>query len=302
VNVLLTGASGFVGQYLVNFFLEKKFNVSSLGRSEVANVTNYILPHHWGNNDITRIIAEAKPDYLFHLAGNSQSNSCLESFNINTCFGLNLLEALSATGLNQKTKCLFFGSAAEYGLVEDAESPLSESINCRPYSYYGSSKLAQTQYAATWGKLKGQIVIVRPFTVLGKNMSDKMAIGNFARQINEIGKTGKKGILHTGNIDISRDFVDVSDVVELCWKLVNLDDANGQVVNICSGKPTSLREMIGYMINLASVDISLKTEEKRLIKVDVRTHFGDNKKLLGLVGNFEFIPWKVSVKKMLGAS
>lgn len=302
MNILITGASGFVGQYLVNFFLKRKFNVSSLGRSKVSNVKNYTLPKKWSKNDLVNIILEAKPDYLFHLAGNSQSNSCLESFNINTCFGLNLLDALSASGFSEKTKCLFFGSASEYGMVKDIDSPLSESFNCKPYACYGIGKLAQTHYAATWGKLNGQIVIIRPFTILGKHMSEKMAIGSFAKQINEISTKGDKGVLYTGNIDISRDFIDVSDVVEICWKLVNLDEANSQVINICSGKPTSLREVVDYMINLTGVDISIQVEGKRLVQADVKTHFGDNSKLLGLLGRFEFIPWKVSVKKMLGVS
>jgi GDP-D-mannose dehydratase len=47
MNISITG---FVGQYLVDFFLRKKFNVYSLGRSEVSNVKNYILPKKWNQN------------------------------------------------------------------------------------------------------------------------------------------------------------------------------------------------------------------------------------------------------------
>ncbi len=300
MNILITGASGFVGQYLVDFFLRKKFNISSLGRSEVSDVKNYILPKNWNKNDLVNIILEAKPDYLFHLAGSPQSESFSESFNINTCFGSDLLDALSISGFNKKTRCLFFGSAAEYGMVKDVDLPLSEDICCKPYTYYGISKLAQTHYVGAWGKSGGKIVVIRPFTILGKYMPEQMAVGSFVKQIKEISREGGKGVLYTGNIDISRDFVDVFDVVEICWKLVNLDKASGQVINICSGRPLSLKAIIDYMVNLTGVDVSIEVEERRFVQVDIKTHYGDNSKLLDLLGKFEFIPWKESVKRMLG--
>jgi GDP-4-dehydro-6-deoxy-D-mannose reductase len=300
MNILITGASGFVGQYLVDFFLRKKFNISSLGRSEVSDVKNYTLPKNWNKNDLVNIILEAKPDYLFHLAGSSQSDSFSESFNINTCFGSDLLDALSISGFNKKTRCLFFGSAAEYGMVKDVDLPLSEDICCKPYTYYGISKLAQTHYVGAWGKPGGKIVVIRPFTILGKYMPEQMAVGSFVKQIKEISREGGKGVLYTGNIDISRDFVDVFDVVEICWKLVNLDKASGQVINICSGRPLSLKAIIDYMVNLTGVDVSIEVEERRFVQVDIKTHYGDNSKLLDLLGKFKFIPWKESVKRMLG--
>lgn len=302
MNILITGASGFVGKYFIDFFLKNNFNVFSIGRSDVKGVKNYAYHLNCNKKDLADVLLDIKPDYLFHLAGSTHSSDCIESFNINTCFGVNLLDALKISGLNKKVKCLLFGSAAEYGMVKDKDLPLSESFNCKPYTYYGIGKLAQTNYATFWAKGGGQIVIVRPFTILGKHMSEKMAVGSFIEQIKKMPTQKGDNILYTGDTHVKRDFIDVSDVIDICWRLVNLDKANGQVVNICSGRPTSLKEMIEYMVELTDTNISIQVEDNRLSKIDVKRHFGDNSKLFELLGSFEFTSWKCSIKRMLDIS
>ena len=53
------------------------------------------------------------------------------------------------------------------------------------------------------------------------------------------------------------------------------------------------------MIYLSGVDISIEFESNRVRGIDMKTHFGDNKKLLGLMDGYEFTPWQVSVEKIM---
>lgn len=303
MKALITGASGFVGSYLVEYLCQQGVEVFTLGRSTVLGVIkHYELATPWDKDGFVELVRDVQPDYFFHLAGSSQTTSVQQALTINTCLGADILDAIRVAGLEDKTRCLLFGSAAEYGLVKECEMPVSEQVCCQPHSHYGLSKLAQTHYAKSWTSSGGKALIVRPFTILGKQMPTSMAIGSFAEQIQTIAKKEGQGSLFTGNIDICRDFVDVRDVVKICWKLINLDQLNGQTLNICSNHPLALRSIIDYMIDLLQVDISVEVEVGRLRKVDTKIHYGDNSELLELIGAYEFISWQSSVKQMLDIS
>ena len=179
---------------------------------------------------------------------------------------------------------------------------MDEEFCCKPYSDYGISKLAQTHYASAWSMAGGKALVVRPFTILGKGMPVSLAIGDFAIQLLEIVRNGGNGTLSTGNLDVTRDFVDVNDVVDICWKLINLDKACGQVVNICSGNALNLRVIVEYMIQLVGGNVLLETKTDRIRSIDMKHHYGDNSKLMKLIGEFEFTPWQVSVKQMIEMS
>jgi len=81
--------------------------------------------------------------------------------------------------------------------------------------------------------------------------------------------------------------------------LINVDDANGEVINICSGKALELRQILDYMIKLTGLDISLQIDKDLLRTIDIEYHYGDNRKLISFLDEFEFIDWQTSVKKMM---
>ncbi len=303
MKALITGASGFIGSSLVEHLCQQGVDVFTLGRSKVlGSIKHYELTIPWNRDEFVDVVTDVQPDYFFHLAGSSQITELQQAFSINTCLGADILDAIRLSGLQEKTRCLLFGSAAEYGLVKESELPITEQVCCQPINHYGLSKLAQTHYVNAWLNSGGRAIIVRPFTVLGKGMPTSMAIASFAEQIQTIAKKGGKGTLFTGNIDVCRDFVDVSDVVNICWELIRQDQAMGKTVNICSNQPLALRTLVDYMIELLQVDISVKTDKGRLRKFDMSIHYGDNKELIRLIGAYKFTSWQSSVKHMLDIS
>jgi GDP-4-dehydro-6-deoxy-D-mannose reductase len=72
-----------------------------------------------------------------------------------------------------------------------------------------------------------------------------LAIGDFAKQIASI--PGDHGVLHVGNIDVSRDFIDVEHIATLLCQLAEKADAQG-IVNICSGQASPLRYLVDLLI------------------------------------------------------
>ena len=80
MNILVTGASGFVGQQLVNFLLKKGANIYSLGRNPSVGTFNFPLSLPWQQKDIFSIVKKVQPDYFFHLAGNYQTENIKECY------------------------------------------------------------------------------------------------------------------------------------------------------------------------------------------------------------------------------
>ena len=99
-----------------------------------------------------------------------------------------------------------------------------------------------------WQQSHRKLVVVRPFNIIGENIPKHLAIGNFYSQIQLI---PYEGILKTGNLNIKRDFIDVYDVVCIMWKLINNNKAYGEVVNICTGTPSLLIDLVNQMISLS---------------------------------------------------
>ena len=127
-------------------------------------------------------------------------------------------------------------------------------------------------------------------------MPTHLALGSFIKQIELM---SHKGSLNTGNLNTKRDFIDVHDVVSLMWKLINNSNAYGEIVNICSSKATSILEILNYVIKLSGKDITISSEEVRMRKNDMLIHFGDNAKLLKIVGDFQFSSWKNTINKIM---
>ena len=70
-------------------------------------------------------------------------------------------------------------------------------------------------------------------------------------------------------------------------------------INICSGKSVKIKKILEYMILLSNQDIEIKSENATQKNQDMNIYYGDNKKLIQLIGDFKFISWKKTVRKMM---
>ena len=235
-------------------------------------------------NALAGVLDDVRPDFVFHLAGTSFATDPSEYYRINTEYATALLAAFTLAGLTD-LPLLLMGTSAEYGLVDDHELPLREGHRPRPYNHYGISKLAQTlEGLAYHGRTKGAIVLVRPFNLIGPGMPSHLALQNFALQIAGFRRTGSAPIIEAGRLDSMRDFVDVEDAVALLWDLVRTPQAYGQIVNVCSGKATSIGELLHGLIAISGLPVLVQAAAEREKPIDIPIHFGDPQKLFSLVG------------------
>lgn len=181
--------------------------------------------------------------------------SPLETLQRNTAMQWNLLEA-AAEGCPD-ARIVIVGSCDEYGNVLPADNPVNETCPLKPASPYALSKVVQDLMARQYAETHGlNATRIRPFLQTGPRRSARFAAGSFARQIAEIAAGLREPIVSVGSIDLLRDFTDVRDAVR-GYGLIAERGVAGEVYNLASGIPHSLRDMLRVMLQTADVDAQL---------------------------------------------
>ncbi len=284
-RVLITGCEGFIGSYLAELLAGMGLSVYGIVYSETKNVEHLggrISIRNCNIADtekVNTILADVKPDYVFHLAAQSLLTDSWrnpeQTFIINLLGTLYLLEGIRKAGLDPVIEIAC--SSDEYAYHNAGESPIKESAELCPSSPYGVSKLAADMLGYIYWRNYGmKIIRIRPFSIIGpRKISD--ACSDFARGIAEI-EAGKKANLSVGNLDAVRDFVDVRDAVEAMWLLAE-KGMPGQVYNICSGKGYRIKEILDTLISISSQKIEIQPDPNRMRSSDKPALIGDCSKL-----------------------
>jgi len=280
-RVLVTGASGFLGRHVLACLATRGWHALALGRTPPTglNPTCFLpLPDAGNASAIRAAVERAQPNAILHLAGTTTAASLEDFYRVNTLMAAHLLEA--ALACNPRPRILLAGTAAEYGPVPLTALPVVEDQPCRPQGAYGITKLAQTLHGLSAAATGLPVVVARLFNPVGGGMPEHLALGSFAAQIARMGPEG--GTLSTGNLDAERDFVLAEDVARIMLDLVFLPAAAGQVVNLCAGRPTSLRLLTERLIAASGRLIRLHTDPSRLGVTNMPRHFGSTARLQSL--------------------
>lgn len=264
MKILVTGADGFTGQY---FTAEARRN----GHEVIELKANL--------NDIEALnkeILATVPDAVVHLAAISfvGHGSAADFYNVNVIGTLNLLSSIAQLMPN-KPRVLIASSANVYGapIVET----IDELVNPMPVNHYATSKLAMEFMVKTWFD-RLPIIITRAFNYTGVGQHENFLVPKIVAHF----KRGDK-IIELGNLDVSRDFSDVRDVVSAYLNLLE-SDKHSLLVNVCNGKTISLHEVIQKMNNIAGYDIEVQVNPKFVRPNEITKLCGDNDYLKSLIG------------------
>jgi GDP-4-dehydro-6-deoxy-D-mannose reductase len=277
VKALVTGAGGFVGRHLLAHLAASGVEVVSLGRGDPADSVPgraFRIADLGDEAAIAAVLRESAPDLIFHLAGTAAAEPLEEAYRVNVLFAARLLAA--ARRLPVPPRILLAGSAAEYGPMDEAQLPVSEAAACRPVSVYGITKLAQTLHGLAAAP-DLPVVVARLFNVIGGDMPGHLALGAFAAQIRAMPATG--GVLRTGPLARERDFVEAAPTVALLLDLLRDARAAGQVVNICSGRPTSLADLTAALVRAAGRPVDIQEAAGRVGNSEMIRHWGSAARL-----------------------
>jgi GDP-4-dehydro-6-deoxy-D-mannose reductase len=250
-NVLITGASGFVGEHLKKYLSSQAMKVIELPDSiDIRNKDN-----------VTKFCSNYSFDFIIHLAAqsfvpNSISNP-RETYDINFIGTLNLLEALKCS--NFKGVFLFVGSSDVYGTVAEEQLPIKEYTPIIPRSPYAVSKIAAEMLCKQWSisEDKMRILMTRSFNHIGPMQDERFVISGFCKQVAMIKYGLQKPCLTVGNLKVSRDFTDVRDVVRAYHMLLQ-GGLNGASYNVCSGQEIYLESILSELRQIANIDFRME--------------------------------------------
>ena len=297
MRVLITGVTGFVGSYLSEYCLEKRYFVfgTRRRRSPLTNIQHLLRNPRFellemellDSRSISTVLQTSRPDWVFHLAAQSFVPASFESpyytLQVNILGTLNLLESLRRWSESAAVKIQIAGSSEEYGLVMPEECPIVETQALRPLSPYAVSKVAcdlmGAQYARSYGM---HVVRTRAFNHEGARRGIDFVTSNFAYQAVQL-ERGNVSALEVGNLDAVRDFNHVNDVVRAYWQALEKGEV-GEVYNICSGEATSIRDLIGMLSHIVGRELPFATDPKRLRPSDVPRLVGSSEKFRKLTG------------------
>ena len=246
-RLLITGVTGFLGGALKEYFSrrEKTFEVFGLSRRRQAG-EGLFCADPADASQMVRLLRRLQPEYIFPFSGGDRRNPeslFLSQYLVTQC----LLEAILKAGL-LGARVVIPGSAAEYGRPTASRRLLTEEDQLRPEGWYGFMKFMQTSLGLFYARHFGLNVMVgRIFNVTGTNAPARLAPGKFASDIALIEVGRKVPVIETHDLSGRRDFTDVNDVCAALWVIARRG-RRGEVYNICSGRPVSIRGLLQQML------------------------------------------------------
>jgi UDP-glucose 4-epimerase len=247
MNFLITGAAGFLGSSLANQLAREGHQIRGLDDLSTGDPQALGPDVHFTRGDVSdrpklwTLLQEV--DVVYHLAARvSVPESILyprDYNNVNVGGTVALMEAMRDVGVR---RVVLASSGAVYGNL--AEQPLRESVTPSPSSPYAVSKLAAEYYVRTIGGLWGiETVSLRIFNAYGPGQhlsaSHPPVVPHYLKQA----QRGGTLVAH-GDGSQTRDYVYVDDVVSGMVAAATAPNIDGMVINIGSGKETSIRELI----------------------------------------------------------
>jgi len=294
-RLLVTGQQGFVGTTLSRMVGVER---------QVAGWSVIDIP---GNVDLrdsaatSEMIGSAAPDAVLHLAAQSwvpeATRDPAATLEVNLFGTLNVLQALKQCAF--RGRMIYVGTGDVYGIVPEEALPVAETRLPAPRNPYSVSKLAAEALCYQWTATEGMdIVLARPFNHIGWGQSERFVVSDFARQIVEIRQGRRKPSVAVGDIDVTRDFTDVRDVVRAYFALF-ASGASGAVYNVCSGRDQSIRSILARLADIAGVEMSIECDPQRMRTAEQRRIRGDPSKIRRATGWEATTPLDTSLCAML---
>jgi len=282
VDVLLTGATGFVGRHVV-------------ARAAARGLETACVEGDLRDPEVARnAVATARPKAVIHLAS-ALRRSDQPWFALGDDLLMTGNTITAVRNFVPGSVMLIPGSAAQYG--DGAPRRLREDDPTMARTPYGEAKCV-LERACISSPLVGQVrtIFTRSFNHVGPGQGVDAPIAAWARQLAEA-EAGGGGVVKSGRLDVLRDFLDVRDVADAYLDLV-LSDSDG-IVNVCSGNAALLADIAELLLRLVAVPVSLERDPALHRAIDPPVVVGDPTRLERLTRFRPRIPLERSLADVL---
>ena len=287
MEIVITGAAGFIGSHLTELLVKEGFEVKAFVRynsknnwgwletSEVKNEVEIISGDIRDYDSVYNALKGCKA--VFHLAAligipySYVSPKAYIETNINGTY--NILQASKELKLKQ---VLVTSTSETYGTAQYI--PIDEKHPMVGQSPYSASKIAADQLAISYYRsFNLPVKIVRPFNTYGPRQSARAIIPTVITQI----LSGKKE-LNLGNLSPTRDLTFVKDTCSGFLEIYKSEKLYGEITNIGMSHEISVGDLVNKIAVLLEKEIVISIDEQRVRPADseVERLFCSNKKLL----------------------
>jgi len=245
-RILITGGGGYLGSKLAEILatthaeihlLDVKFNEIAVKlNTEYTHLSN-IVCDLTNKEEIENAINFSQPDLVFHFAALLDRvrdfSNYDQLYKVNVEGTLNLLEGLKRVNYSG----LYYASSSEvYG--NKNPSPFREDQNPSPVSPYSLTKLMAENLISTYSLIKDKpYTILRLFNFYGSQMPPTFFLSQLEKSLSK-----NIPFEMTGG-EQKRDFISIEVLIELILKVANKPKSNQEIINICSGQATSIKEL-----------------------------------------------------------
>lgn len=284
MRILITGASGFVGQHLIAAFkaLPSPPEIVAGAFGSHANLPVNIRTVTLDVTDAAQVLAviqAERPTHLVHLAGiaavGQAGRAARDTWDINAGGTLNV--ALAIREAAPGCRLLFCGSAQVYGGAFRTGQPLTENAPLDPVNFYAASKAAADLLVGQMAKEGLRAVRLRPFNHTGPGQGPQFVVPDFAKQIADIERGKQPPRMKVGNLTVRRDFLDVRDVVDAYMKVILRFDElpNGAAFNIASGNAIAVGDVLQSLLAMSAKKIEIVPNPELMRPNDMPVIAGD---------------------------
>jgi len=294
MNILVTGAGGFIGGYLARLAVSAGHSVLGIDHKDPDDGGAFLGTFQRCDvRNTARVyekIAAFQPQRIFHLAAQSyptvSMNQPLDTMQINAGGTINIFEGIRAAGINPVV--VVACSSAEYGIVAPEDLPVREDHALAPLHPYGVSKVAQdllaSQYFANYAI---PTVRIRIFNTTGPGKRDDVC-SDFTKRAVEIELGIRTAPMLVGSLTTRRAIIDVRDMVRGLW-LAAEHGVYGDVYNVGSSQIYSGQELIEAIRPQIKVPLTWAQDPTLLRTCDERVIAGDTTKFQRCSG------WKAEI-------
>jgi len=273
LKIAVTGASGFIGRYVLAELARQQVEVVAVTR-DATRLAGHGRSGRIVEMDLTAPGADCfdrlgRPDVLIHLAWNGLPNyKSLHHFETELPRQYNFLKAMVDAGL---PSLLVTGTCFEYGMQSGA---LSEDIPTQPANPYGYAKDALRRQLEFLKAVKAfNLTWARLFYMYGEGQP-KISL---YPQLRGAVSRGERSFNMSGGNQL-RDYLPIDEVARLISSLAR-HRVDAGCVNVCAGKPVSVRELVEGWVKTNGWVIALNLGHYPYPDYEPMEFWGDRRRL-----------------------
>ncbi len=146
--------------------------------------------------------------------------------------------------------------------------------------------------------MSGGIITARAFNHTGPGQLPSFVLPSFAKQLAEMEAGLRPATLKVGNINVTRDFTDVRDVVVAYCQLLDKGTI-GEIYNVCSGRTVLLADLVKELQRNCNVPVKIEVDPARVRPHEVPQILGNSGKIHRLTGWIPQIPLERTIEDLL---